>query len=195
MRLALRTQQIIAYETGVADTIDPLAGSYYVESLTDALETQAQDYIDKIDALGGSVRAIEQGYIQREIQEAAYRYQTELDEQKRIVVGVNRFQQAEESSIPDAADRSGGGPAAGGEAGGATRPARQRGGGIGAGGARSGGAGQRESDAAHPGGRRGVRDARRDQRHDAPRLRRAARRTHDVAVSLCATSEPGWLHL
>ena len=100
VRLALRTQQILAYETGVADTIDPLAGSYYVESLTDALEAQAQEYIDKVEALGGSVRAIEQGYIQREIEEAAYRYQTELDEQKRIVVGVNRFQQADEAPIP-----------------------------------------------------------------------------------------------
>jgi methylmalonyl-CoA mutase N-terminal domain/subunit len=99
-RLALRTQQILAYETGVADTIDPLAGSYYVESLTDALEAQAQDYIDKIEAMGGSVRAIELGYIQREIEEAAYRYQCELDEQKRIVVGVNRFQQNDEAPIP-----------------------------------------------------------------------------------------------
>jgi methylmalonyl-CoA mutase N-terminal domain/subunit len=99
-RLALRTQQILAYETGVADTIDPLAGSYYVESLTDALEAQAQDYIDKIEAMGGSVRAIELGYIQREIEEAAYRYQCELDEQKRIVVGVNRFQQNDAAPIP-----------------------------------------------------------------------------------------------
>ncbi|HET8907438.1 MAG TPA: methylmalonyl-CoA mutase family protein [Ktedonobacterales bacterium] len=100
VRLALRTQQILAYETGVADTIDPLAGSYYIESLTDALESQAQEYIDKIDALGGSVRAIEQGYIQREIEEAAYRYQCELDEQKRIVVGVNRFHYTEETPTP-----------------------------------------------------------------------------------------------
>jgi methylmalonyl-CoA mutase, N-terminal domain len=99
-RLALRTQQVLAYETGVADTVDPLAGSYYVESLTDALEARAQEYIDKIETLGGSVRAIEQGYIQREIEEAAYRYQTELDEQKRVVVGVNRFQQAEETPTP-----------------------------------------------------------------------------------------------
>ena len=80
----------------MADTIDPLAGSYYVEALTDELERQAWEYIEKIDALGGSVRAIEQGYIQREIEEAAYRYQCELEEQQRIVVGVNRFQQAEE---------------------------------------------------------------------------------------------------
>jgi methylmalonyl-CoA mutase N-terminal domain/subunit len=100
VRLALRTQQILAYETGVADTIDPLAGSYFVESLTDALEKQAQEYLEKIEALGGSVRAIEQGYIQREIEEAAYRYQMELDEQKRIVVGVNRFQYAEAAAIP-----------------------------------------------------------------------------------------------
>jgi methylmalonyl-CoA mutase, N-terminal domain len=94
--LALRTQQILAYETGVADTIDPLAGSYYVEALTDDLERQAWQYIEKVDALGGSVRAIETGYIQREIEEAAYRYQCELEDEKRIVVGVNRFQQAEE---------------------------------------------------------------------------------------------------
>jgi methylmalonyl-CoA mutase N-terminal domain/subunit len=95
-RLALRTQQILAYETGVADTIDPLAGSYYVEALTDELERQAWEYIEKVDALGGSVRAIEAGYIQREIEDAAYRYQCELEDEKRIVVGVNRFQQAEE---------------------------------------------------------------------------------------------------
>jgi methylmalonyl-CoA mutase N-terminal domain/subunit len=80
----------------VADTIDPLAGSYYVEALTDDLERQAWEYIEKTDALGGSVRAIEAGYIQREIEEAAYRYQCELEDEQRIVVGVNRFQQAEE---------------------------------------------------------------------------------------------------
>src|SRR5262249_32407793 len=95
-RLALRTQQVLAYETGVADTIDPLAGSYYVEALTDELERRAAEYIAKVDALGGSVRAIEQGYIQREIEDAAYRYQCQLEEQRRIVVGVNRFAQTEE---------------------------------------------------------------------------------------------------
>ncbi|HEX8034724.1 MAG TPA: methylmalonyl-CoA mutase family protein, partial [Ktedonobacterales bacterium] len=99
-RVALRTQQILAYETGVADTIDPLAGSYYVESLTNELERRAWEYIDKIDALGGSVRAVEQGYVQREIEEAAYTYQRDLDEQRRIVVGVNRFQQKEEVQTP-----------------------------------------------------------------------------------------------
>ena len=97
--LALRTQQVLAYETGIADTVDPLAGSYYVEALTNDLERLAWDYIEKIDALGGSVRAVEQGYIQREIEEAAYRYQRELDEKRRIVVGVNKFETTE-SKLP-----------------------------------------------------------------------------------------------
>jgi methylmalonyl-CoA mutase N-terminal domain/subunit len=100
VQVALRTQQVLAYETGVADTIDPLAGSYYVEALTDELERQAWEYIAKIDALGGSVRAIEQGYIQREIEEAAYRYQCEMEEQRRIVVGVNKFQSSVEEQPP-----------------------------------------------------------------------------------------------
>ncbi|HEX9067283.1 MAG TPA: methylmalonyl-CoA mutase family protein, partial [Ktedonobacterales bacterium] len=95
-RLALRTQQVLAYETGIAETVDPLAGSYFVESLTDALEERALAYIAEVDKLGGSVRAIEQGYIQREIEDAAYQYQREMEEGKRIVVGVNRFQQEEE---------------------------------------------------------------------------------------------------
>ena len=99
VRVALRTQQILAYETGVADTIDPLAGSYYVESLTDELERRAWDYITKIDELGGAVRAVEQGYIQREIEEAAYEYQRDLEADRRIVVGVNKFQVAEETPI------------------------------------------------------------------------------------------------
>ncbi|HEY7983514.1 MAG TPA: methylmalonyl-CoA mutase family protein [Ktedonobacterales bacterium] len=97
VRVALRTQQVLAYETGVADTIDPLAGSYFVEALTDELERRAWEYITKVDDLGGSVRAIELGYIQREIEDAAYRYQRELEEQQRIVVGVNRFQVADET--------------------------------------------------------------------------------------------------
>jgi len=90
-RVALRTQQILAYETGVADVVDPLAGSYYVESLTNAIEKQAWDYIEQIDALGGSVRAIERGFMQAEIEQAAYDYQHALEEQRAIVVGVNRF--------------------------------------------------------------------------------------------------------
>ena len=90
-RVALRTQQILAYETGVADVVDPLAGSYYVESLTNAIEEQAQNYIKQIDALGGSVRAIERGFMQAEIEQAAYEYQHALEEQRATVVGVNRF--------------------------------------------------------------------------------------------------------
>ncbi len=90
-QLALRTQQIIAYESGVADTVDPLAGSYFVEYLTNEIEKRAQAYIAKIDALGGALRAIEQGYIQREIQEAAYRAQQAIERGEQIVVGVNRF--------------------------------------------------------------------------------------------------------
>ena len=95
VRIALRTQQVIAYESGVADTIDPLAGSYYVESLTNALEQQAMDYITRIDDMGGAVKAIEQGYMQREIQDAAYEYQRAIETNERIVVGVNRFQMEE----------------------------------------------------------------------------------------------------
>ncbi|MGO8947182.1 MAG: methylmalonyl-CoA mutase [Ktedonobacterales bacterium] len=91
VRIALRTQQILAYETGVADTIDPMAGSYYVEALTNELERLAGEYIEEIDHLGGSVRAIEQGYIQREIEEAAYTFQSDLDAGRRVVVGVNKF--------------------------------------------------------------------------------------------------------
>ncbi len=90
-RVALRTQQILAYETGVADVVDPLAGSYYVESLTNTIEKQAWDYIEQIDALGGSVSAIERGFMQADIEQAAYDYQHALEEQRAIVVGVNRF--------------------------------------------------------------------------------------------------------
>jgi methylmalonyl-CoA mutase, N-terminal domain len=90
-RVALRTQQILAYESGVADAVDPLAGSYYVEYLTDQIETQAWEYINKIDELGGSVYAIERGFMQAEIEQAAYAYQKALEEERAIVVGVNRF--------------------------------------------------------------------------------------------------------
>ncbi len=96
VRVALRTQQILAYESGVAEVVDPLAGSYYVESLTNTIEEQAWKYIEQIDALGGSVHAIERGFIQAEIEQAAYDYQRALEEQRTIVVGVNRFIQEDE---------------------------------------------------------------------------------------------------
>jgi len=88
---ALRTQQIIAHETGVANTVDPLGGSYFVETLTNEVERGAWDYIHKIDAMGGMVTAIERSYPQREIAEASYRYQMEVDRKDKIVVGVNDF--------------------------------------------------------------------------------------------------------
>jgi len=99
-QLALRTQQVLAHETGVSDVIDPLAGSYYVEALTDRVEEEAQAYIDRIEDMGGALTAIEQGFQQREIQESAYRLQRMLESGDRTVVGVNRFQQEEEVEPP-----------------------------------------------------------------------------------------------
>ncbi|MFQ5880000.1 MAG: methylmalonyl-CoA mutase [Dehalococcoidia bacterium] len=90
-QMAVRTQQIIAYETGVADTVDPLAGSYYVEHLTGELERRANDYLARVEDMGGAAAAIEAGYMQQEIQEAAWAYQRQIDERRRIVVGVNEF--------------------------------------------------------------------------------------------------------
>ncbi|HZT57828.1 MAG TPA: methylmalonyl-CoA mutase family protein [Pyrinomonadaceae bacterium] len=99
-RLALRTQQVVAYESGVADTVDPLAGSYAVEQLTSEIEQRALDYIEKIDAMGGMLHAIEIGYVQREIQEAAYQYQKAVETGDAVVVGVNRFRAEEETAVP-----------------------------------------------------------------------------------------------
>ncbi|MGA8870806.1 MAG: methylmalonyl-CoA mutase family protein [Candidatus Acidiferrales bacterium] len=98
--IALRTQQIIAHETGVANTIDPVGGSYAIEKLTDEVEAAAQDYIAKIDAMGGVLRAIEAGYVQQEIQKSAYEYQRAIERGDQIVVGVNRFQTDHERPIP-----------------------------------------------------------------------------------------------
>ncbi|WP_297548084.1 methylmalonyl-CoA mutase family protein [Thermococcus sp.] len=92
VRIALRTQQIIAYESGVVDTVDPLGGAYYIEWLTDHIYEEALKYIEKIQKMGGMMRAIERGYIQKEIADAAYKYQKEIEEGKRIIVGVNKFQ-------------------------------------------------------------------------------------------------------
>jgi methylmalonyl-CoA mutase N-terminal domain/subunit len=101
VRTALRTQQIVAYESGVAATIDPLGGSYYVESMTDAIAAEALEYIRKIDDLGGMVPAIETGFVQTEIQRAAYRYTREVEAGDRVVVGVNKFQVEEGGEPPD----------------------------------------------------------------------------------------------
>jgi len=99
VQIALRTQQIIAHESGVANTIDPLAGSYYVEALTNEIESRAREYVEKIDALGGALAAIERGFIQREIQESAYRYQRAVEQGEQIVVGVNEFAVEEKTTL------------------------------------------------------------------------------------------------
>jgi methylmalonyl-CoA mutase N-terminal domain/subunit len=99
VRLALRTQQVIAHETGVVNTIDPLGGSYHVEELTNRLEGEAYDYFDRIDKLGGVVAAIKDNFFQREIADASFRYQAEVEREQRIVVGVNRYEVAEERPI------------------------------------------------------------------------------------------------
>ena len=96
VKIALRTQQIIAHELGVTETIDPLAGSYYLESLTNTLEQQAEDYFRQIEAMGGVVAGIERGYFQREIGRAAYQYQQEMEKKQRVIVGVNEYVEPDE---------------------------------------------------------------------------------------------------
>ena len=98
-RLALRTQQVLAYESGIADTVDPLAGSYAIEELTNEIEERVVDYLDKIEAFGGTLQAIESGYIQREIQNSAYEFQRAVETSDAIVVGVNRFQSDEQTQV------------------------------------------------------------------------------------------------
>jgi methylmalonyl-CoA mutase N-terminal domain/subunit len=100
VKVALRTQQLIAHESGVVNTIDPLAGSYFVESMTNRMEQETYDYFRKIEALGGVIPAIERGFFQREIAEAAYRYQMEIDTHQRVVVGVNELTEDEPIQIP-----------------------------------------------------------------------------------------------
>src|SRR6201997_1600202 len=100
VRIALRTQQIIAHETGVANTIDPLGGAYFVEALTDRMEEQCYAYFEKIDELGGMVDAVKRGFPQREIADAAFALQQEIDAGRRIVVGVNAFTEGDEAETP-----------------------------------------------------------------------------------------------
>jgi methylmalonyl-CoA mutase N-terminal domain/subunit len=99
VRLALRTQQVIAHESGAVNTIDPLGGSYHVERLTNTLEAQAYEYFDRIDRLGGVVAAIKESFFQREIAEASFRYQSEVESGKRVIVGVNRYVLDDEQPI------------------------------------------------------------------------------------------------
>ena len=168
VRIALRTQQVIAHETGVVNTIDPLGGSYYLEDLTNRLEAEAYDYFDRIEKLGGVITAIEENFQQREIAEASFRYQAEVEARQRVVVGVNRYQLEDEGEIEilridpaleEEADRAREG---------APRPPRL---GRGRAGARSPAAGRRarrEPDAASDRGVAGLRDDGRDVRR-APR--------------------------
>jgi methylmalonyl-CoA mutase N-terminal domain/subunit len=100
VRIALRTQQVIAHETGVANTIDPLGGSYFVEALTDRMEELAYEYFAKIDELGGMVEAVKRNYPQREIADAAFKLQTEIDARERIVVGINDYTEGDDTDTP-----------------------------------------------------------------------------------------------
>ena len=124
--LALRTQQIIGYESGVAATADPLAGSYVVEALTDALEAKAWELIERIDGMGGAVDAIEQGWMQGEIAETAYQYQRRVESGEQMVVGVNRFADAQSAARAGVPPERGGRARAGRRAGAHPRRARQR---------------------------------------------------------------------
>jgi methylmalonyl-CoA mutase N-terminal domain/subunit len=99
VRIALRTQQVIAHETGAVNTIDPLGGSYYLEDLTNRLETEAYDYFERIEKLGGVIPAIEQNFFQREIADASFRYQHEVEQKQRIIVGVNRYVLEDEPEV------------------------------------------------------------------------------------------------
>ncbi len=99
-RTALRTQQVIAFESGAPQTVDPLAGSYYIEALTNEIEKRAAEYLGKIEVMGGMLKAIERGFVQQEIQNAAYEYQQAVDRGDAVVVGVNRFEVEEEKAIP-----------------------------------------------------------------------------------------------
>ena len=99
VRLALRTQQVIAHETGVVNTIDPLGGSYYLEDLTNRMEAGAYDYFDRIERLGGVIPAIKENFFQREIAEASFRYQSEVEAGERVIVGVNRYEREEDQEL------------------------------------------------------------------------------------------------
>jgi methylmalonyl-CoA mutase, N-terminal domain len=99
VRIALRTQQVIAHESGVVNTIDPLGGSYFVEALTNELERQAYEYFERIEALGGVVAAIKDNFFQREIADASFRYQSEIEREQRVIVGVNRYELDDEPEL------------------------------------------------------------------------------------------------
>ena len=158
VRVALRTQQIIAYESGVADTVDPLAGSYYVEALTNEIEKEVWKYLDKIEEMGGMLAAIEAGYPQKQIQDSSYAYQKEIDSGEQVIVGVNQFQVQEDLShlktlkvSPEGEAHAEPAPAEDQE--GARQRRREKSAGQGQGDRRR----RRQPDAADPGGGQGLR--------------------------------------
>ncbi len=176
VRIALRTQQVIAHESGVVNTIDPLGGSWYVEDLTNRLEAEAYDYFDRIRKLGGVIPAIEENFFQREIADASFRYQAEVEAKQRVVVGVNRYVAEDEAPIEllrvDPALEAEADRARAGDA----REARQREGRVRARGAQGGrGEGGREPDAADRRRVTRVRDDGRDVRRAPRGLGRLAR--------------------
>ena len=170
--LALRTQQIIAHETGVANTVDPVAGSYAIEKLTDEIESGAQEYIAKIDAMGGMLRAIEAGYVQQEIQKSAYEYQQAVERGEQVVVGVNRFQTEARAPDPHAANRPRNRAHADRAPEGAARAPRRREIARRPRRSRAPRPQQRKSHARHSRRRRSLRHSRRNFRRPTPRLRR-----------------------
>ena len=172
VRIALRTQQILAHESGVADVVDPLGGSYAVEALTARIEADAQAYLDKIDRMGGMLRAIEMGFVQKEIQEAAYQAQRALEEKRQVVVGVNEFVSEGAARVPVFVvdERLGRGAVRATPRG--PRPARRWPRPGRASGADVGRGRHRQPPASHPGRRPGLRHRRRDLRRAARGLRR-----------------------
>ena len=193
-RLALRTQQILAYESGVTETPDPLAGSYYVESLTNELEAAAWAYLDEIESMGGTLAAIEAGFQQREIQEAAYRVQRAIESGDQVVVGVNRFRDDEVHDAAAPADRPGRGAPPDRARPAGPRRAIGRGLGGGDGSARGDCPRRRQPDAADPRRRPGLRHGRRDQRPPPRRLGRAPRAHHGLTPSRMRQRRPPASH-
>ena len=189
--LALRTQQIIANESGVVNTVDPVAGSYAIEKLTNEIESGAEEYITKIDAMGGMLRAVEAGFVQQEIQKAAYEYQQAVDSGEQVVVGVNRFQVDEERPIPDASDRPGSRSSSGRASQRPSRPPRHRKNQIGPRRNRAPRPHHRKSHARHPPSRRILRHSRRNLRRPTPRLRRIPRiRNHLTEIKASPRDKP-----
>ena len=188
VRVALRTQQIIAYESGVADTVDPLAGSYYVEALTNEIEKEVWKYLDKIEAMGGMLAAIEAGYPQKQIQDSSYAYQKEIDSGEQVIVGQSTSSRVEEDLShlktlkvsPEGEALQNAAPAQ--DQKGARQRGREESPGQGQGSRRR----RRQPDAADPGSGQGLRHPAGDRRPDARRLRRVQGKDRYLIISCIA---------